>query len=410
MKASPTQSVKPLFWKKEWTVFAVLVFGLRLLYAAFGIIIELRGGPVPLAYPIYALFAPYLHTDWFSHWFINPWFQWDTLAYMEVSILGYTSQGSSIAFLPLYPLLMRFVAPLVGNNHLASALLISSVCFIATLILLYELVLDVFKDAKLAFLTVLAFLVFPTSFFMLAGYTESLFLAIVLGFWLAARRRRWGLSALLAGLATLTRLQGLVLSPTLLWMMFASLLPNPSASSIQQIKQALGNLRFLRSLRPFQIFLAAVPALVAAGYQIWLKMVGLGTINGALIQHWNIETVTPWTGFYLFLQRLFTMKFIYMDWIDLLLLVIVLLLSVMSLRGLSLDFSLYIWLTLAVLFMRGTPPHLLASYSRYFLTLFPIFILLARLKNKTIQMMAAVIALFLQMLLAWVFLIGSWVA
>jgi hypothetical protein len=410
MKTSPSQLVKSPFWKKEWSVFVALVFGLRLLYAAFGIIIEFKGGPIPLAHSTYALIAPYLHTDWFSRWFINPWFQWDTLSYMEISIHGYTSQSSYIAYLPLYPLLMRIIAPLIGNNHLAAALLISSICFVAALILLYELVLDFSTDARLAFRTVLAFLVFPTSFFMLAGYTESLFLALVLGFWLAARRKHWGLSALLAGFATLTRLQGLVLSPILLWMMFASLLPNPFTSSIQQIKQAGSNLRLLRSLRPFQIFLASVPALVAAGYQVWLKMHGLGTINGALIQHWNIETVAPWTGFYLFLQRLFTVKFIYMDWFDLLLLVIVLLFSVMSLRDLSLDFSLYIWLTLAVLFMRGTPPHLLASYSRYFLALFPIFILLARLKNKTIQVMAATIALFLQMLLAWVFLIGSWVA
>jgi hypothetical protein len=104
------------------------------------------------------------------------------------------------------------------------------------------------------------------------------------------------------------------------------------------------------------------------------------------------------------------MKFIYMDWIDLFLLIFILLISILSLRDLPIEFSLYIWLTLAILFMRGTPPHLLASFSRYFLALFPIFILPANIKIKSVQVFAAALSLSLQMLLAWVFLLGSWVA
>ena len=176
--------------KKEWGIFAALALGLRALYAAFGILILRNGGPVPLGETTYALISPFLHTDWFSRWFINPWFQWDTLSYMEISILGYNDHSSSIAYMPLYPMLIRLTAPLLGNNHLAAALLISSLAFIAVLILLYELVADIY-DSKLAVRTVLAFLVFPTTFFMLAGYTEALFLALVLGSWLAARRGRW---------------------------------------------------------------------------------------------------------------------------------------------------------------------------------------------------------------------------
>ncbi len=395
--------------KKEWGIFAALALGLRTLYAAFGILILRNGGPVPLGETTYALISPYLHTDWFSRWFVNPWFQWDTLSYMEISILGYNNHSSSIAYMPLYPMLMRLIAPLLGNNHLTAALLISSLSFIAALILLYELIADIY-DPQLAVRTVLTFLVFPTTFFMLAGYTEALFLALVLGCWLAARKRRWGLASVLAGLATLTRLQGIVLTPVLLWMMFSSLLPTPSQNPFEQIKQALGNLPLLKSLRLSWIFLASTPVLVAAGYQVWLKLSGLGTVVGALNQYWRIATVTPWTGFYLFIQRLISLDFIYMDWIDLFLFIFILLLSLLSLRDLSLEFSLYIWLTLAILFMRGTPPHLLASFSRYFLALFPIFILPARMKFKSVQLLAASVSLCLQMLLAWVFLLGSWVA
>jgi hypothetical protein len=396
-------------WKKEWSILTALALALRALYAAFGILILRSGGPMPLDETPYALISPYLHTDSFSRWFINPWFQWDTISYMEISILGYNSQSSSIAFMPLYPWLMRITAPLVGNNPLTAALIISTLGFIATLILLYELIATIDQSTS-AFQGVLAFLVFPTTFFMLAGYTESLFLALVLGFWLSAHRRRWGWAAILAGLATLTRLQGVALTPILLWMMFTSLIPNLDQNPLRQVKQVFENLSLIKSFRPTWLLLSATPVIVALGWQVWLKLSGLGTVTDALNQHWQIQTVAPWTGFILFCQRLFTLKFIYMDWIDLCLFVFILLFSLVSLRDLSPEFSLYIWLTLAIFFMRGTPPHLLASYSRYFLTLFPLFILTARMESRPIKIFAATASFCMQMLLAWVFLLGSWVA
>ena len=60
-------------WKKEWTVFAIFVIVLRLIYAAIGIVIVARGGPVELDAPIYAVLKPYLKTDLFSHWLVNPY-------------------------------------------------------------------------------------------------------------------------------------------------------------------------------------------------------------------------------------------------------------------------------------------------------------------------------------------------
>ena len=392
--------------RKEWGLFAALVLTLRTIYATFGALILRNGGPVPLGETTYALISPYLHSDWFSRWLINPWFQWDTLSYMEISILGYNDHSSSIAYMPLYPMLMRLTAPLVGHNHLTAALLISTLCTISALILLYELLVDIY-DPKLALRAVLAFLVFPTTFFMLAGYTEALFLTLVLGCWLAAHRKRWVWAAVLASLATLTRLQGVVLAPVILWLMLTSTVPNLSQKPFEQIKQVFGN---LKSLRLWWVLLAASPILTMLGYQVWLKFSGLGNIPAALGQYWRIETVAPWTGFYLFVQRLFTLEFIYMDWIDLLLLILVLLISIASLRSLPVDFSIYLWLTLAILFMRGTPPHLMASASRYFLALFPVFILPANMELKSLRFFAAAVSLSLQMLLAWVFLLGSWVA
>jgi len=99
-----------------------------------------------------------------------------------------------------------------------------------------------------------------------------------------------------------------------------------------------------------------------------------------------------------------------MDWIDLALFIVILLASLIGLRLLDPAFSLYIWLTIAVLLTRGTPPHLLASYSRYFLALFPLFILPAQLPRRYQRLSILIIFFALQILLASIFLWGSWVA
>jgi Mannosyltransferase (PIG-V) len=58
-------------------------------------------------------------------------------------------------------------------------------------------------------------LVFPTAYFLHLGYTESLFLALAFGSMWLARTERWWLAGLLAALAALTRINGLVLAPAL---------------------------------------------------------------------------------------------------------------------------------------------------------------------------------------------------
>jgi hypothetical protein len=153
-----------------------------------------------------------------------------------------------------------------------------------------------------------------------------------------------------------------------------------------------------------------IPPFIAAAYQLWLRLAGYGSIAEALRTYWKLETVPPWTGFILFLQRLPTARFHYMDWIDLVLFGVVLIASLMGLRHLDVAFSLYIWLTLAVLLTRGTPPHLLASYSRYFLALFPLFLLPAQLPARYQRLAVLIIFFAMQILLVSIFLWGSWVA
>ena len=399
-------------WKKEWTGFVIAVIVLRLIYAGIGWWVVSSGGPIPLNETIYGVMQPFLKTDSFSRNFVNPWFGWDTISYLGIAILGY-QQDASVAFMPLYPWLIRFTAPFLGGNHLLAALVLSTVFCSVALILMYELFaslypLTIARDAVVMFLT------FPTAFFLFAGYTESLFIALVLIFWILARKRRWFWAALFAGLATLTRLQGVILSAVLLWMMLISLIDEPATSISGQLRQLAALFKSspekLVAVRPTAWLSISIPPLVAAGYQLWLQTAGYGPIAGALRTYWKLETVAPWTGFILFLQRLPTARFHYMDWIDLVLFIVILSASLISLRLLDPAFSLYIWLTIAVLLTRGTPPHLLASYSRYFLALFPLFLLPAQLPARYQRLTVLVLFFALQILLVSIFLWGSWVA
>jgi hypothetical protein len=409
----PVKRLPPMRWKKEWTGFLLLLLGLRVLYGALGVWVVRSGGPLPLQEPVYAEMKPYLQTGLLSEYLVNPWFQWDTVSYLKIAIQGY-EQDATVAFMPLYPLSIRGMAALLGGHSLLAALVVSTACAFLALVLMFELFRARYP-AETAWQAVLVFLSFPTAFFLLAGYTEALFLTFVLAFWILVDREQWMWAGLFAALATVTRFQGLVLSGVLFWMILFRQVEQPAPGMSGQLRQVLG---VLWSLRPRRITPAGVsaglavlfPLAAAAGYQAWLKAAGLGTIAGALREYWRLETVPPWTGVLLFLQRLANARFSYMDWIDLALLVIITLAALLGLRRLDPAFSLYIWLTLAVLWMRGTPPHLLASFSRYFLTLFPLALLPALSSNRYGRLAVVVVFFAFQILLATIFLWGSWVA
>jgi len=68
--------------------------------------------------------------------------------------------------------------------------------------LLYRLVRHD-EDASVALRSAWFLLIFPTAYFLHIGYTEALFMALVLGSFLAARTERWWLAGLIGGLAAL---------------------------------------------------------------------------------------------------------------------------------------------------------------------------------------------------------------
>jgi hypothetical protein len=154
------------------------------------------------------------------------WNRWDAPHYLDLAIWGYMAVDPGVSptfgqtgdmdlmivFYPLLPAAIGLVR--VAVPDLLAPILVSSVALAAAVLLLYRVVAAELGEA-VGKRAVVFLLIFPTAYFLHIGYTESLFLALALGAFLAARHGRWGSAGLAGGLAALTRINGLLLIPSL---------------------------------------------------------------------------------------------------------------------------------------------------------------------------------------------------
>jgi uncharacterized MnhB-related membrane protein len=159
---------------------------------------------------------------------LSLWDRWDAPHYTDLMVYGYRADdpgnltnpygyqqvypgdlGLYIVFYPLFPWLGGALNALI-HAPVLSAFIVAGVASVVLGPLFYRLVKhDESPDVALRATWFL--LIFPTAYFLHIGYTEALFLALVIGSFLAARTGRWWLAGLVGGLAALTRINGLVL-------------------------------------------------------------------------------------------------------------------------------------------------------------------------------------------------------
>jgi hypothetical protein len=159
---------------------------------------------------------------------LRMWSHWDAPHYLDLVVFGYRAGDSSalvgphgyrsiypddlalyIVFYPLFPWLATVFNVVIGDP-LVSVFVVTTVASMFVAPLLYRLVRHD-EEASIALRAAWFLLIFPTAYFLHIGYTEALFMALVLGSFLASRTDRWWLAGLLGGLAALTRINGLVL-------------------------------------------------------------------------------------------------------------------------------------------------------------------------------------------------------
>jgi hypothetical protein len=169
------------------------------------------GIPGPVGVPGWP--APPITPGW--HNAVTSFERFDGLWFLRIATGGYENGDGSAAFFPGYPLVIRAVSPLLGGHPLAAALLISNAAALGVMVALYFLTSSEF-DERVARRTILYLAVFPTSFFLLAPYSEAPFLLLVLLSLWGARRGRWWIAGVAGAAAAATRNVGvLVILPLL---------------------------------------------------------------------------------------------------------------------------------------------------------------------------------------------------
>ena len=258
--------------------------------------------------------------------------------------------------------------------------------------LLYQVaVMDVGRAA--GYMTVILVAAFPTGFFLLAPYSESLFLALTLAsLWFARRGQPW-LAGVAGFAAALTRAQGVLLILPLVFEyvrrqrergekpgldMFAPLLP-----SVGWIAFAI----YVRTL-------SAPPSVSRTGEALWYYTV-----------------VTPWQALSSSWQWI-TQSGDVPEILNLTCLLGFALLAVGVSRRLPFVYTLYVWPLLALLFTRHMGYSPLMSVSRLVLVLFPCFILAASwlVRRPWLALGTVVVSVFLQMTLFTYFIYWWFIA
>ncbi|MHB8439060.1 MAG: glycosyltransferase family 39 protein [Acidimicrobiales bacterium] len=143
------------------------------------------------------------------HAAISVWSQWDANIYAALARFGYPAGAlvpghqNPIAFAPLFPWIERAASDFTGLGIDTAGLLVALLSTVIGVALVYRVVAIDF-GAQSAGTTVVLLLAWPSAFFLLTGYADSVAMAAVAGALLAARRGQWivaGIACALAGMA-----------------------------------------------------------------------------------------------------------------------------------------------------------------------------------------------------------------
>jgi hypothetical protein len=149
--------------------------------------------------------------------FTDRFAQWDFVHFQAIAQVWYDpGQPTNVpleAFFPGLPVALRF-AHSVGFSYVAGGLVVSLIAGAVAMVALRRLG-DLEFGPGVGSRTVVLLTLAPTAIFLAAPYTEALFLGFAIPAWLAARRGRWPLAAVLTCFAGTVRVSGLFLAGAL---------------------------------------------------------------------------------------------------------------------------------------------------------------------------------------------------
>lgn len=295
------------------------------------------------------------------------WARWDAPYYFNIARDGYQAHPYAMGYFPLYPLLIKGLTALTGLHLVTAGVLIAHGSYLVALLAMYRLAMTFRGEAAFAWRAVVALAVFPSAFFFLAMYAESLALAaglLVIDF---ALRGRWIKSGLALAVAAATRPVGWLLGLVLL---------------VEFLRRRSFN---WRSLGTF----AAAGALGASGLVVYILYLHALTGSFTAIPHatalWLRTYAYPWQTLWDSLVIMVAGNGVPDDWflyvsnlIDLGFTVLILALIGLAIRRLPLSLIIYMAVSLVFLLsLHGVRVVPLWGLTRWAASLAPIYLVLA---------------------------------
>lgn len=390
------------------------------------------------------------------------WANWDGGHFKSIVESGY--QNFQVVFFPLYPLLVAGLT-FLSIPSLWAGLIISNLSIFIALFFLYKLVLIDYDDytAKRAILLTLAF---PTAFYFGTFYSESLFLLLAVASFYFARKKYWFASLILAGLASVTRLVGLALIAAIALEYFLNTTKPPqvkdvwlsslgrysilialvivSASILKNLLSgellylylgifhsisaififlllSLISLFFLKFIlskilykniftkTTLYFFLSLLPFFLYCFYMFYTQGNFLAFINYE--EQWGRHLNYPWAAPLHYFKRLLSIGIFQIGnpahtLLEFTFFLFFLILLIFSYFKLRISYTLFFAAGLLLPILSGT----LIAIHRYVLIIFPMFIILAKIKNQEVLYMWLYFSLMLQGVLLVLFFNSYWVS
>ncbi|MDO8573287.1 MAG: mannosyltransferase family protein [Candidatus Daviesbacteria bacterium] len=319
-------------------------------------------------------FSTLPHSGKFSNNFFSNLANWDGGHFLGIAEKGY-SEKFQYAFFPFYPLLINVLNKII-NNYLISAIFISVGSTFLGLHYFCKLVQSDFKK-QIAEKAVIVLLFFPTSFFFLTAYSEGLFFLLTVLTFYFLRKNKLFWAVVFASLASATRLVGLAVAAAV-------------------IIDVLGKDGINR--KNWYVFFAILGFVI---YSIFLyRQTGDPFYFITAENHWQRILVAPGVGFWEALKNMPT------GILDLGFAIFGLGFAIRAFRFLPSVYAIYGLLSVVIPLFTPT----LTSSPRFLLPVFPIFILMAFVKNQYFVLFFQVISLMLLGIFSVMFVTGYWVS
>jgi hypothetical protein len=317
------------------------------------------------------------------------WQRFDAIHYLRIASHGYSAPDLPV-FPPLYPLLVRVAGIFFGGDYLLGALVVSSVASFLLISLFMKIVAEEgYQDLTKRSAAYLFF--FPTAFFLLAPYTESLFLLLALATFRETRRGRWAYASLAGLAAALTRLQGVLLT-----LVIATEMLRRRKWSLRQVG--------------LPIVSALTPVLGYGFLTAWRLASGFSGITYLQSRYWHRVPTGPWVGILKTVDRICDGTALPIEHLDLGIVLMMLLIGVLVVRRLPAVYGVYFWSMMIFNLLQVRIGQPLSGQARFSVVLFPAFIVLAQLGGRAwVNRLVFYPSFLLWSFLAGQFMMWGWV-